>query len=558
MSEHLPAPDTGATLTSPPTNFRVIQSGIYDKAVAKLGLSEEELVSAHGYRPFDPEPPEPIPALGAYKANPAEGMWASPPFLHNGSVPSLYELLLPAGERSKRFFVGREFDPVRVGVDTTGNSGKFLYDTALVGNSNAGHSFEFGPRGQGVIGPRLTEDERWALVEYMKSIPNQPGQISPFGGPKDPIRAWQDPTFYHVKNPGTYNGAPRLGAAAPASPSAGPALAQETIEPGEKDLIDAITQASLDRLRQQFPPGVRPVLRDAHPKAHGLVRAQFIVLDGLPDTLRYGVFEKPHTFDALIRFSAGNVEVQADTVPQAAGMAIKLLGVEGEKLLEAEKDAKTQDFIMINSPGFFVRNLKDYALLHEEINRGRLEEFFKARPEEAHAILSIRDRPLFNPLQVRYWSMTPYLLGPNAIKFSATPISRAANHKPETTGPDFLREVMMKQVGAEDVYFEFGVQLQTDPVKMPVEDPLVIWDEAQSPFQRVAIIRIPKQEIGDKAWVDFAENLSFTPWHSLPEHRPLGSNNRARRVIYEAISEFRHRMNAAPRQEPKDIREIPR
>ncbi len=335
-------------------------------------------------------------------------------------------------------------------------------------------------------------------------------------------------------------------------------MAQETVEPGEKDLINAITQASLDRLRKQFPPGVRPVLRDAHPKAHGLVAAQFIVLDELPDTLRHGVFKTPRTFDALIRFSAGNVEVQADTVPQAAGMAIKLLGVEGEKLLEAEKDAKTQDFIMINSPGFFVRNLKDYALLHEQINRGRLEEFFKARPEEAHAILSTRDRPLFNPLQVRYWSMTPYLLGPNAIKFSATPISRAANHKPETTGPDFLREVMMKQVGAEDVYFEFGVQLQTDPVKMPVEDALVIWDEAQSPFQRVAIIRIPKQEIGDKAWLDFAENLSFTPWHSLPEHRPLGSNNRARRVIYEAISEFRHRMNAAPRQEPKDIREIPR
>jgi hypothetical protein len=192
------------------------------------------------------------------------------------------------------------------------------------------------------------------------------------------------------------------------------------------------------------------------------------------------------------------------------------------------------------------------------MNRGRLEEFFKARPEEAHAILSIGDQPLFNPLQVRYWSMTPYLLGPNAIKFSATPISRTTDRKPATTEPDFLREVMMKQVGAEDVYFECGVQLQTDPAKMPVEDPLVIWDEAQSPFQRVAIIRIPKQDIGAKSWVEFARNLSFTPWHSLPEHRPLGSNNRARRVIYEAISEFRHKMNAAPRQEPRDIGDIPR
>jgi hypothetical protein len=331
------------------------------------------------------------------------------------------------------------------------------------------------------------------------------------------------------------------------------ALPQEVVEPGEKELIDSIMKSSLDRIKKQFPPGTLPVKRDAHPKAHGLVTAQFIVLDDIPEQLRYGVFKAPRTFDALIRFSAGNVEVQEDTVPQAAGMAIKLLGVEGEKLLEAEKNAKTQDFIMINFPGFFVRNLKDYALLHDELAKGRLEEFFRARPAEATAVLSLRSQPLFNPLQVRYWSMTPYLLGPNAIKFSVTPISRTANRAPTTMGPDFLREAMMKQVGAEDTYLEFGVQLQTDPVKMPVEDPLVIWDEARSPFQRVALIRIPKQDIDAKGRQELAENLAFTPWHSLPEHRPLGSNNRARRAIYEAISEFRRRANGATFEEPATL-----
>jgi hypothetical protein len=332
-----------------------------------------------------------------------------------------------------------------------------------------------------------------------------------------------------------------------------PALAQEVIEPNEKELIDAITKASLDRLKMQFPEGKRPVLRDAHPKAHGLVSAEFIVLDGLPDELRQGVFKSPRTYKALIRFSAGNVEVQPDTIPQAAGMAIKLIGVEGEKLLEGEKGAKTQDFIMINAPIFFVRNLKDYALLHEEMVKGQLEEFFRTRPAETNAIKIIRGQQLFNPVQVRYWSMTPYLLGDRAIKFSATPLSRTSNHPPEKAGPDFLREAMKKQVGSEDVYYEFGVQLQNDPAKMPVEDPLVVWDEAQSPFERVAIIRIPKQDIDADDRVEIAENLAFTPWHALPEHRPLGSNNRARRIIYEAISEFRHKMNGAPRQEPTDI-----
>jgi hypothetical protein len=67
-------------------------------------------------------------------------------------------------ERTKKFYVGREFDPVKVGVDTSGGSGKFLLDTALIGNSNAGHSFEDGPLSNGVIGPLLAEDERWALI----------------------------------------------------------------------------------------------------------------------------------------------------------------------------------------------------------------------------------------------------------------------------------------------------------------------------------------------------------------------------------------------------------
>ena len=102
--------------------------------------------------------------------------------MHNGSVPNLYEMLIPAAERTKKFYLGGDFDPVKVGLDTTATSGTFLMDTTLLGNSNAGHSFQNGPRGEGIIGPLLTEDQRWALVEYLKSIPEEPGRITPFGG----------------------------------------------------------------------------------------------------------------------------------------------------------------------------------------------------------------------------------------------------------------------------------------------------------------------------------------------------------------------------------------
>jgi len=340
---------------------------------------------------------------------------------------------------------------------------------------------------------------------------------------------------------------------APEANQAAPALGQETPEPDEKELIDAIIQSSLDRLKRQFPPGTRPVQRDAHPKAHGLVSAEFIVLDGLPPELRYGVFKEPHTFEALIRFSAGGVETQPDNERGGGGMAIKLLGVPGEKILPEEKDATTQDFVLISAPQFMIRNLADYALLHQFIDKGDQLGFFKTRPEEAKAIRAITDPPFNNPMQVRYWSMVPFKLGPGAMKYSAKPISRTANAPPATLGPNFLHEAMVKQLKTEDVYFEFLVQLQNDPVKMPIEDALTLWDEAQSPFQRVAIIRIPKQDVDAPGRRDLAENLAFNPWHSLPEHRPLGSMNRARRAIYETISDFRRKTNGVSTEEPTAI-----
>jgi hypothetical protein len=160
----------------------VLQTMIRDRAIEKLKLTEAQLADLEGYREL---PPPPTPDR-VYKAAPRDGVWATPPFLHNGSVPNLYEMLVPAKERTKTFYHGQEFDPVKVGLDTTASTGRFLMDTALPGNSNAGHSFEDGPRGNGVIGPLLADDERWALVEYLKSIPETPGRVTPFGGP--PVR----------------------------------------------------------------------------------------------------------------------------------------------------------------------------------------------------------------------------------------------------------------------------------------------------------------------------------------------------------------------------------
>jgi mono/diheme cytochrome c family protein len=135
--------------------------------------SEAERDELNGFGELD----VPVP-LPQYKARPLAGIWAAGPFLHNGSVPTIYQLLLPAGQRDKKFFVGtRDFDPVNLGLSTrpSGKEG-FWLDTSITGNSNVGHEFRKGyirwksgsPPQYGVIGPEWTDEERGDIIEYLK------------------------------------------------------------------------------------------------------------------------------------------------------------------------------------------------------------------------------------------------------------------------------------------------------------------------------------------------------------------------------------------------------
>jgi len=140
--------------------------------------------------------PQEIPG---YKPRPLEGVWATPPFLHNGSVPTVYQMLLPPGKRDQKFFVGRrEYDPVHMGYvtepDADGDADGFWLDTTLPGNHNTGHAFaadaatwkkyledrKHNPLPDGVIGPELTDPERYDIIEYLKvhrDLPETPADF---------------------------------------------------------------------------------------------------------------------------------------------------------------------------------------------------------------------------------------------------------------------------------------------------------------------------------------------------------------------------------------------
>jgi len=184
LAPNLPGPLKDKPLVPGGALYYGLQESVFHVALSKINQTEEEAVKMHGYRELPVPRPSEVPH---YKAAPRDGVWATPPFMHNGSVPNLYEMLLPAAQRTKKFYLGRDFDPVKVGVDTSGKSGTYMVDTTLVGSSNAGHSFENAPLGNGVIGPLLTDEERWALVEYLKSIPEEAGRVTPFGGPPNAV-----------------------------------------------------------------------------------------------------------------------------------------------------------------------------------------------------------------------------------------------------------------------------------------------------------------------------------------------------------------------------------
>ena len=330
-------------------------------------------------------------------------------------------------------------------------------------------------------------------------------------------------------------------------------LGREYPGPDEAAQAEEIVKLFAGMSERKYPRGVRPMRRDAHTKAHGLVRGEFTVLPDLPGRAAQGLFKQPASYEAWIRFSSAFSSVASDRELDVRGMAIKVMGVEGEKLLESEKLEKTQDFLLINHNVFFSPNVKAYVEFSREYVKKENPVRYLLRPGRWRQLVTLFRAArgnILNPLRTRYWSSVPYRHGPAAIKYSARPCDGVLRTGKPGASANFLREAMAAQLRDGEACFDFMVQFQTDPVRMPLEDPSIAWNEEESPFVPVARLRIPRQLFDTERQDAYAEHLSFTPWHSLPEHQPIGGVNRIRRIVYERASTLRHTHNETPRREP--------
>ncbi len=284
----------------------------------------------------------------------------------------------------------------------------------------------------------------------------------------------------------------------------------------------------------------QPVSRGFHAKSHACLHGELRLEPHRSARTRFGLFaDGQNTKDVVVRFSNGVGFRQADGDLDARGMAVKVYGVEGKKYIDDEA-GDTQDFLMTNTPVPVGRDAVDFMEFARANTDGRIAAlFFLVRRASTVAEALSRTNPVSSVVTTRYWSGSAYHLGAHqAVKFSTRPCDLRLVRDPPKDGDDYLRKDLVAAAARDGVCMTLYVQLQTDPEETPIENASKIWDETKSPLLPVAKIVMPPQAIEDSATAA-CDQLAFTPWHSIPAHKPMGHINRARRYVYAASQELR-------------------
>lgn len=344
---------------------------------------------------------------------------------------------------------------------------------------------------------------------------------------------------------------------------------------------EAETQATIaeqmHRIQQKTYADGGQALRSVHAKSHGLLVGQLSVFEGLTVPYAQGIFARGATLPVVIRLSTVPGDLLPDDVSTPRGMAVKIIGVEGRRLPGSEGDV-TQDFVLVNGPSFqnanakkFAANLKLLAATTDKAEGAKqvlsaalrgLEKVVEAVGGKSATLTALGGHPETHPLGETYYSQVPVLFGDYFGKICVRPVSaslKALTDAPVdlSNRPDGLRDVVADYFDGRGAEWELCVQLCTDIDKMPIEDASVVWDEKLSPYVPVARLVVtpqPSYDTARAAAID--EGLSFSPWHGVAAHRPLGSVMRLRRQAYEDARRFRAEKNQLAVSEPKAIGEL--
>ncbi len=327
--------------------------------------------------------------------------------------------------------------------------------------------------------------------------------------------------------------------------------------------IDAVVKLTVKDLADLNKGNSGLVMRDAHAKAHGCLKATLQVDPNIPPKLKVGLFSQPgKKYKAWLRFSNGAFFHRDDAKYDGRGLALKILDTDPSS---PSSDTKVDqfDFLMIAHTTFFSPDAIDYL---DFVKAGALigkpngiETFFMPsynpfswRIKQAWIGYELSKKVIESPLRMRYFTIAPFAFGPGrSVKYSSQPCKGSAL-KPKIIGdksdPNYLKAVLKKELQTSSACFELSVQLNKGG--HPIDDATVEWSEQESPFQRVATIDIPSQDFSAPQRKHFCEHSDFNPGRTMDGFQGLGSINKMREAVYSAISGFRHEKNAQALADP--------
>jgi hypothetical protein len=281
--------------------------------------------------------------------------------------------------------------------------------------------------------------------------------------------------------------------------------------------------------------------RGLHAKGNLGAEAELEVLGDIAADARIGMFAEPRTYRALVRYSNGAPRRQVDKKPDVRGIAVKVFGVAGTKVIPGMEDATTQDFLAIRTPSTPVRDAEEFIKLVRAAQSPVLLPFkligslgLRRALQVIRAALKGFKVPTAPLAATTYYSALPIAFGPYAVQY----VFRPHDALSLTTGGE-LGDELAARLRTAPVIYDLCVKFFVDAATTPIEDASVEWKGDLVPIARLTL---PAQDTQSPRGVkirDTVEQLAFDPWHARTDLRPLGNMMRARNHAYRASTQAR-------------------